>query len=86
MTSKLHLISAIVGIPVLFTALQSCVVETRAPLQPTVHTTTYAPGHVVTTLPAGYTTVRRAGARYYVADGVYYQPRGTQYVVVRSPY
>jgi hypothetical protein len=40
----------------------------------------------VTTLPHGYRTVVYRGTRYYRSGDVYYQPRGTGYVIVRSPY
>lgn len=59
------------------------------------HTTTteYVPGPtvtgraaVITTLPSGYRTVTYRGTRYYTHSGVYYQPQGSGYVVVQSPY
>jgi hypothetical protein len=37
---------------------------------------------VVRQLPRGYRTVNRGGVRYYQANDVYYQKRGSGYVVV----
>ncbi len=37
---------------------------------------------IVQRLPRGYRTVNRGGVRYYQANNVYYQQRGSGYVVV----
>jgi hypothetical protein len=46
-------------------------------------------GTRVTVLPVGYTTVVVSGTKYYVQDGVYYQPHyegnNVVYVVVEQP-
>ncbi len=41
---------------------------------------------IVTRLPSGYRVVNYRGARYYQCRGVYYQQRGSGYVVVSRPY
>lgn len=41
---------------------------------------------IITRLPSGYRTVTHRGVRYYQAGSVYYQQRGTGYVVVGRPY
>ncbi len=41
---------------------------------------------IITRLPSGYRVVNYRGARYYQSRGVYYQLRGTGYVVVTRPY
>lgn len=50
-------------------------------------TTTYEPGYVVTTLPAGYQTVRVRNVEYYKVSGTYYRryEKGG-YVVVNNPF
>jgi hypothetical protein len=50
-------------------------------------TTTYQPGYVVTTLPAGYQTVRVRDSEYYKVSGTYYRryEKGG-YVVVNNPF
>lgn len=50
-----------------------------------VVTSSYQPGYVVTSLPAGYRTVTYGGTRYYQHDNVYYRPRGSGYAVVDRP-
>jgi hypothetical protein len=66
------------------TALLSSCVETYTPA-PGAVVTTYQPGYVVRTLPAGYRTEVISGTRYYYHDNVYYRPQGSSYVVVKSP-
>ncbi|GAA5118915.1 hypothetical protein GCM10023212_10080 [Luteolibacter yonseiensis] len=41
---------------------------------------------IVTRLPSGYRTVNYRGGVYYQSKDVYYQRRGTGYVVVTRPY
>lgn len=41
---------------------------------------------VITTLPSGYRTVKYRGSDYYQSRDVYYQRRGTGYVIVNRPY
>ncbi|MEO7099144.1 MAG: DUF6515 family protein [Luteolibacter sp.] len=41
---------------------------------------------VIRELPRGYRVVERDGARYYQVRDVYYQQRGSGYVVVTRPY
>ena len=47
--------------------------------------TAIAIGTVVATLPPACTTVRVGGAVYHECGGVYYRPRGSQWVVVEAP-
>lgn len=66
-----------------------CVINRPQPvIVPATTTTTavYKPGYVVTSLPAGYRTVRVNRNVYYVDRDVYYRayPRGG-YVVVERP-
>ena len=42
----------------------------------------YATSTYIPVLPAGYTTVVVEGTSLYYYNGVYYQPSGTQYVIV----
>ena len=41
---------------------------------------------VIRELPSGYRVVTHGGQRYYRVGDVYYQSRGSGYVVVRSPF
>jgi hypothetical protein len=41
---------------------------------------------VVRTLPGGYRTVTHRGVRYYQHGNTYYQPSGSGYRIVASPY
>ena len=43
-------------------------------------------GTVVATLPPACSSVIVNGIRYQNCDGAYYQPQGTQYIIVDSPY
>ena len=53
----------------------------------TTVSTTYQPGYVATTLPAGYRTVRVRDVEYYKVSGTYYRryEKGG-YVVVNNPF
>jgi hypothetical protein len=44
-----------------------------------------APGYAVTALPPGYAIVRFHDRRFFFHGGVWYQPSGPGYVVVRPP-
>lgn len=41
---------------------------------------------VITRLPRGYRPVEHRGVRYYQVNDVYYQQRGSGYVIVSRPY
>jgi hypothetical protein len=41
---------------------------------------------VITSLPRGYRVVERGGTRYYQSGNVYYQRRGSGYMVVENPF
>jgi hypothetical protein len=41
---------------------------------------------VITRLPRGYRTINHRGVRYYQVNDVYYQQRGSGYIVVRRPF
>ena len=43
-------------------------------------------GTVVATLPPACSSVIVNGIRYQNCDGAYYQPQGTQYIIVDDPY
>ncbi len=80
---KLRPLLQSLSIPALALGLSSCAID---PYGATVTTYSYSPGYQVATLPRGYTTVTVSGTPYYYYNDVYYRPRGSGYVVVRSPH
>ncbi len=61
------------------------VVETPAGVVRSTPGTTYSPGYVTRTLPAGYTTRSYSGSDYYLVNGNYYRRDKRGYVVVEAP-
>ena len=43
-------------------------------------------GKVVTVLPQGYRVVKHGGVSYHLHKGIWYQPRGKKFVVVKAPH
>lgn len=72
-------LSIIVGISAILTSCDTYDYDDR------VVATTYRTGQTVSVLPKRYRTVDIDGRNYYYANGTYFQPRGSSYVVVNRP-
>ncbi len=61
-------------------------VATAAAVTATVAVTAAVVGSIVRTVPPGCVPVNYAGMVYQQCGGTWYQPQGSQYVVVNAPY
>src|SRR5262250_172387 len=61
-------------------------VATAAAVTATVAVTSAVVGSMVRTVPAGCVPVNYGGIVYQQCGGTWYQPQGTQFVVVNAPY
>jgi hypothetical protein len=61
-------------------------VATAAAVGATVAVTSAIVGSMVPTVPAGCVPVNYAGMIYQQCGSTWYQPQGTQYVVINPPY
>lgn len=61
-------------------------IATAAAVTATVAVTSAVVGSIVRTVPAGCVPVNYGGMIYQQCGTVWYQPQGTQYIVVNAPY